>query len=252
MGNGSRSGVRRPGRAGPGSALPGLPLGGRRQGEARPLREDRGLRRRGGGRGDRPRQARGEPALGEGGIGRDAPEVGARGCREVGTQGLDRGRGALGDRPDRSLSGDDRQAGRSRLVVAPADPGDETSGSGGRGPGANAHRCLSPAVPGGDGAEARARGRASRADPAPDLRPDRPPARAGGGGPVRPGPFRGCVREARRSIAGVAAIRGTLGALVAGPRPVRREQRIRIRRIPPLVLEISRLGGRGIQPGHAL
>ena len=48
------------------------------------------------------------------------------------------------------------------------------------------------------------------------------------------------------------AVRRPLGPVVARPGPVRREQRLRVRRVPPERLAVSRLGGRRPQPRPAL
>ena len=95
------------------------------------------------------------------------------------------------------------------------------------------------------------RGRSIHALPPALSRSHRPPADSGGGRCLRRRRLAGGLRKARRSPAGLAALRRTLGASLAGSRPLRRHQWLR-KRSPAQHLAVSRLGDQGAERWPAL
>ena len=101
--------------------------------------------------------------------------------REGAAQAVDRRRREVGDGRDRPVPGDDRAAGRLRLVVAPAGPVAGAAGRAGRGLDSQRRRPLRAGEARGGRPAPRPRGRSPDADPPALVRPDRPAAVAGGG-----------------------------------------------------------------------
>ena len=95
-------------------------------------------------------------------------------------------------------------------------------------------------------------GRPPHAHPPSRLRPDRSAPDPRGGRGVRGRRSARRVRAPGRSAPRLAPLRRPLGAALARPGPLRREQRVRIRRVPPECLALSRLGRRRPQPRHPL
>ena len=103
-----------------------------------------------------------------------------------------------------------------------------------------------------NGLEPCARGRPADAAPPAQLRPDRPAADARGGRRVRRRPLAGCLREASsiacwRARTTASAGRSTGSTWRATPTPTASSSTRPARR-----LALSRLGGRGAEPRHAL
>ena len=125
-----------------------------------------------------------------------------------------------------------------------------------RGVGEDARRSFHPREAGGERAAAGAARRPPHAVAACHVRFDGIAAHRGGGGGVRAGRFAGGVCAGGRPFAGVATLRGALGALLARCRPLRRHQGLRVpgpggEKIRPRLC-LPRLGGAGLERGPAL
>ena len=115
------------------------------------------------------------------------------------------------------------------------------------------HRSIHPVQAGVAGAEAGPTGRPSGAHTPRQPRPHRLASHCRGGGILRPGQFSAGLRQGSRPPAGLAPLRGAVGALLAGSGPLCRRpaQRHQGRSLPQR-LSLPGLGGAGSQPGSSL
>ncbi len=244
----SRAPIRSRCQAGPCKALRLLPWGGAAEGGIAARHGRRGDQGRSGRAGRGPRQVRRKPALScrdrRRGRRTHAPaQAAAAAPTGRSPPRLDRFRrrragpgSPLGARPALVL----RPAAAARLARGPE-----------RRVGTQPDRPIPPRPAGARRDRALARSRSHHAAPPRPPRPDRPAALARRGRrlPRRRSPRR--LRAGRRPPARLPAFRRAMGKALAGPRPLRRLQRLQHRR-PALDLEISRLGHRRPQPQHAV
>ena len=179
--------------------------------------------------------------------------------RDPGVHRLDPGRSGVG--------GDHRAAGhppargdgrRARLLVVPA--AGRAGGTRARTQrmGPHRHRPLRACEAGGEGARAAGACESPPAHPARHLRPHRPASDPRGSRGLRRRHVAGRLREGRGATADLTPLRRALGPALAGRGPLRRGRHPRAGagwfgpRALPQCPHPARLGGRGLQPRHAL
>ena len=255
--------VPRPGTAGARTELLRLSRRGRAERVAArfPGRDAPGRRAGAGHRTGRPRA---EPADG-GGSARARRPADAEGLgpaergRDRGVRGVDRRRGGMArpERPGRD-SAAGGHGGRARLLVVSAARGAGRAPAGPDRLGAHRHRPLRPREDGRAWPRPPGHGRSPSGHPPCDLRSDGAPADSGGDRCLRGRHRARCVREGGRPSPRLAPLRRTLGPPLARRGPVRRGRHPRAgrgrdgTRALSVGVRPARLGGRGLQPGHAV
>ena len=121
---------------------------------------------------------------------------------------------------------------RTGLVVAPKTPANPPSPrSSNQGRVRNPIDAFILAETGKSGVGTGSGGGQADPDPQSRFRPDRFAAHSGAGGPLSSGFVSQCLRQAHPRPAGLAPLRGTLGQTLVGPGALRRQRRLRDRRV---------------------